>query len=136
MYPEDLVMPMRKELTDAGFKELLNSEDVKAIIAKNETTLIIVNSVCGCAAANARPGAIESLNNSKSPANLATVFAGVDKEATDAARGYMIPFPPSSPCIALFKDGELAHMLERHHIEGRPAELIAENLKNAYNEYC
>ncbi len=136
MYPEDLVMPMRKELTDAGFKELLNSEDVKAIIAKNETTLIIVNSVCGCAAANARPGAIESLNNSKSPVNIATVFAGVDKEATDAARGYMIPFPPSSPCIALFKDGELAHMLERHHIEGRPAELIAENLKNAYNEYC
>jgi len=136
MYPEDLVMPMRKELTDAGFKELLNSEDVKAVIAKNETTLIIVNSVCGCAAANARPGAIESLNNSKSPANIATVFAGVDKEATDAARGYMIPFPPSSPCIALFKDGELAHMLERHHIEGRPAELIAENLKNAYNEYC
>jgi putative YphP/YqiW family bacilliredoxin len=136
MYPEDLVMPMRKELTDAGFKELLNSEDVKAIIAKNETTLIIVNSICGCAAANARPGAIESLNNSKSPANIATVFAGVDKEATDAARGYMIPFPPSSPCIALFKDGELAHMLERHHIEGRPAELIAENLKNAYNEYC
>jgi putative YphP/YqiW family bacilliredoxin len=136
MYPEDLVMPMRKELTDAGFKELLNSEDVKAIIAKNETTLIIVNSVCGCAAANARPGAIESLNNSKSPANIATVFAGVDKEATDAARGYMIPFPPSSPCIALFKNGELAHMLERHHIEGRPAELIAENLKNAYNEYC
>jgi putative YphP/YqiW family bacilliredoxin len=136
MYPEDLVMPMRKELTDAGFKELLNSEDVKAIIAKNETTLIIVNSVCGCAAANARPGAIESLNNSKSPANIATVFAGVDKEATDTARGYMIPFPPSSPCIALFKDGELAHMLERHHIEGRPAELIAENLKNAYNEYC
>ena len=106
MYPEDLVMPMRKELTDAGFKELLNSEDVKAIIAKNETTLIIVNSVCGCAAANARPGAIESLNNSKSPANIATVFAGVDKEATDTARGYMIPFPPSSPCIALFKDGE------------------------------
>ena len=136
MYPEDLVMPMRKELTDAGFKELLNSEDVKAIIAKNETTLIIVNSVCGCAAANARPGAIKSLNNSKSPANIATVFAGVDKEATDAARGYMIPFPPSSPCIALFKNGELAHMLERHHIEGRPAELIAENLKNAYNEYC
>jgi putative YphP/YqiW family bacilliredoxin len=136
MYPEDLVMPMRKELTDAGFKELLNSEDVKAIIAKNETTLIIVNSICGCAAANARPGAIESLNNSKSPANIATVFAGVDKEATDAVRGYMIPFPPSSPCIALFKDGELAHMLERHHIEGRPAELIAENLKNAYNEYC
>ena len=79
---------------------------------------------------------MKSLNNEKSPTNLATVFAGVDKEATDAARGYMIPFPPSSPSIALFKDGELVHMLERHHIEGRPAELIAENLKNAYNEYC
>ena len=136
MYPEDLVMPMKKELTDVGFKDLVSSDDVKAILSENETTLIVVNSVCGCAAANARPGAIESLNNKKSPTNIGTVFAGVDKEATDAARGNMIPFPPSSPCIALFKNGELVHMLERHHIEGRPAELIAENLKNAYNEYC
>ena len=136
MYPENLVMPMKKELTDAGFKDLVSSDDVKAILSKNETTLIVVNSVCGCAAANARPGAIESLNNKKAPANIGTVFAGVDKEATNAARGSMIPFPPSSPCIALFKNGELVHMLERHHIEGRPAELIAENLKNAYNEYC
>ena len=136
MYPENLVIPMKKELTDVGFKDLVSSDDVNAILSKNETTLIVVNSVCGCAAANARPGAIESLNNKKAPANIGTVFAGVDKEATDAARENMIPFPPSSPCIALFKNGELVHMLERHHIEGRPAELIAENLKNAYNEYC
>ena len=100
MYPEDLVMPMRKELVDAGFKELINTEDVNAIIDKNETTLVLVNSVCGCAAANARPGAIQSLDNNKSPVNITTVFAGVDKEATDAARKYMVPFPPSSPSIA------------------------------------
>ena len=127
---------MKKQLTDQGFSELTTTNDVDNMISNEGTTLVVVNSVCGCAAANARPGAIESLNNEKSPTNLATVFAGVDKEATDAARGYMIPFPPSSPSIALFKDGELVHMLERHHIEGRPAELIAENLKNAYNEYC
>ena len=136
MYPEQLVHPMKKQLTDQGFSELTTTNDVDNIISNEGTTLIVVNSVCGCAAANARPGAIESLNNEKSPTNLATVFAGVDKEATDKARGYMIPFPPSSPCIALFKNGELVHMLERHHIEGRPAELIAENLKNAYNEHC
>ena len=136
MYPEELVHPMKKQLTDQGFSELTTTNDVDNMISNEGTTLVVVNSVCGCAAANARPGAIESLNNDKSPTNLATVFAGVDIEATDAARGYMIPFPPSSPSIALFKDGELVHMLERHHIEGRPAELIAENLKNAYNEYC
>ena len=136
MYPENIVIPMKKELTDVGFKDLVSSDDVKDILSKNETTLIVVNSVCGCAAANSRPGDIDSLNKKKSPTNIGTVFAGVDKEATDAARGNMIPFPPSSPCIALFKNGELVHMLERHHIEGRPAELIAENLKNAYNEYC
>ena len=137
MYPEHLTIPMEKDLTDFGFQGLKSADDVTMVLDKKEgTVLVVVNSVCGCAAANARPGAIESLNNSKLPANIATVFAGVDKEATDAARGYMIPFPPSSPCIALFKNGELAHMLERHHIEGRPAELIAENLKNAYNEYC
>ena len=97
---------------------------------------MVVNSVCGCAAANARPGARMSLENAKRPDNLVTVFAGVDKEATNKAREYMIPFPPSSPSMALFKDGELVHMLERHHIEGRPAELIAENLMDAYNEHC
>jgi putative YphP/YqiW family bacilliredoxin len=96
----------------------------------------MVNSVCGCAAANARPGAKASIQNAKKPDQLVTVFAGVDKEAVDSARAKMIPFPPSSPSIALFKDGELVHMLERHHIEGRPADMIADNLKDAYNEYC
>ena len=136
MYPAKLVKPMREDLTSVGFVELKDSSDVITQVPNCETAVLFVNSVCGCAAANARPGAIESLNNKKAPVNIGTVFAGVDKEATDAARGNMIPFPPSSPCIALFKNGELVHMLERHHIEGRPAELIAENLKNAYNEYC
>ena len=97
---------------------------------------MVVNSVCGCAAANARPGVRISLKNTKKPANLVTVFAGVDKEATDAARSLMVPFPPSSPSMALFKNGELVHMLERHHIEGRPANMIAENLIDAFNEFC
>lgn len=136
MYPAELVKPMREDLTNIGFEELHTVEDVDAAIAKEGTTLVVVNSVCGCAAANARPGARESLENGKKPDNLVTVFAGVDREATDKARGYMIPFPPSSPSMALFKDGELVHMLERHHIEGRPAEMIAENLKDAYNEHC
>jgi len=136
MYPADLVKPMREELTSIGFEELQSSEAVDSAINQSGTTLVVVNSVCGCAAANARPGARMSLDNSKKPANLVTVFAGVDKEATDKARAHMVPFPPSSPSMALFKDGELVHMLERHHIEGRPAEMIGENLKDAYNEYC
>ena len=136
MYPAELIKPMREHLTQVGFEELHTAEAVDALIAKKGTSLIVVNSVCGCAAANARPAAIMSLQNAKRPENTATVFAGVDKEATDKARDYMIPFPPSSPCMALFKDGELVHMLERHHIEGRPAELIAENLIDAYNEHC
>ena len=136
MYPAELVKPMREDLTNIGFKELHTAEEVDEAIAQKGTTLVVVNSVCGCAAANARPGARISLQNSKRPDNLATVFAGVDKEATDKARSYMLPFPPSSPCMALFKDGELVHMLERHHIEGRPAEMIAENLEGAYNEFC
>ncbi|MBQ0734850.1 BrxA/BrxB family bacilliredoxin [Aquimarina celericrescens] len=136
MYPADLVKPMREDLTNIGFEELHTADAVEAAIAKEGTTLVVVNSVCGCAAANARPGARVSLNNDKKPDNLVTVFAGVDREATDKARGYMIPFPPSSPSMALFKNGELVHMLERHHIEGRPAEMIAENLKDAYNEHC
>ncbi len=136
MYPAELVKPMREDLTNVGFEELHTTEAVDNAIAKEGTTLVVVNSVCGCAAANARPGARMSIQNEKRPSHLVTVFAGVDKEATNKAREYMIPFPPSSPCMALFKDGELVHMLERHHIEGRPAELIAENLKDAYNEYC
>ncbi|MEM6687616.1 MAG: BrxA/BrxB family bacilliredoxin, partial [Bacteroidota bacterium] len=111
-------------------------EAVDNALAKEGTTLVVVNSVCGCAARNARPGAVMSLGNDKKPDNLVTVFAGVDKEATNKARSYMIPFPPSSPSMALFKDGQLVHMLERHHIEGRPAEMIAENLKDAYDENC
>lgn len=136
MYPEELVKPMRAELSEAGFQELYNANDVEQAIAKEGTTLVVVNSVCGCAARNARPGARMSLDNSKVPTQLITVFAGVDKEAVDKAREHMFPFPPSSPCMALFKNGELVHMLERHHIEGRPADLIAENLKDAYNEFC
>ncbi|MBF8148917.1 BrxA/BrxB family bacilliredoxin [Winogradskyella sp. F6397] len=136
MYPAELVKPMREDLTKVGFEELHTSEAVDNAIAKAGTTLVVVNSVCGCAAANARPGASMSLQNAKKPDHIVTVFAGVDKDAVDAARAHMVPFPPSSPSMALFKDGELVHMLERHHIEGRPAELIAENLKDAYNDHC
>ncbi len=136
MYPEEMVRPMKAELTDAGFQELYTEQDVENALAKEGTTLVVINSVCGCAARNARPGAKMSLDNTKKPTNLVTAFAGVDKEAVTKAREHMFPFPPSSPSIALFKNGELVHMLERHHIEGRPAELIAENLKDAFDEYC
>jgi|TARA_B100000787_G_C16194707_1_gene299907 putative YphP/YqiW family bacilliredoxin len=136
MYPAELVKPMREDLTSVGFIELTTSKDVTTHVSKNNTAVLIVNSVCGCAAANARPGIKQSLNNDKKPEQLLTVFAGVDKEATDSARNLMIPFPPSSPCIALFKNGELVHMLERHHIEGRSSEIISENLKQAYNQHC
>ena len=136
MYPEEIVKPMKEELTNIGFNELLTQDDVNIALEKPGTTLIVVNSICGCAAANARPGVHLSLQNNKKPDNLVTVFAGVDTEATNSAREMMIPFPPSSPSIALFKNGTLVHMIERHHIEGRPAELIAENLKEAYNSHC
>jgi putative YphP/YqiW family bacilliredoxin len=136
MYPPELVKPMRDDLAQVGFKELFTAADVDKAIESKGTTLVVVNSVCGCAAANARPAAKMSVQNSKKPDHLVTVFAGVDREAVDAARQHMVPFPPSSPSIALFKDGELVHMLERHHIEGRPAEIIADNLVNAYEEFC
>lgn len=136
MYPEEMVNPMRAELTDAGFQNLYSAAEVENALQKSGTTLVVVNSVCGCAARNARPGAKMSLAGAKKPDQLITVFAGVDREAVDAARQHMFPFPPSSPSMALFKDGELVHMLERHHIEGRPAEMIAENLMDAYAEYC
>lgn len=136
MYPEEMVKPMRAELTSVGFQELYSADAVKKALTNEGTTLVVVNSVCGCAARNARPGAKMSLEGTKIPDQLVTVFAGVDKEAVDAARQHMFPFPPSSPSMALFKNGELVHMLERHHIEGRPAELIAENLKDAYEEFC
>ena len=135
MYPEEIVKPMKEELTSIGFDELLTTDDVNIALEKTGTTLIVVNSICGCAAANARPGVHLSLQNNKKPDNLVTVFAGVDTEATNSAGEMMIPVPPSSPSIALFKNGALVHMIERHHTEGRPAELIAENLKEAYNQH-
>ena len=136
MYPKDLVTPMRQDLTMAGFNELFTADEVEQALAKEGTTLVVVNSVCGCAAANARPAAKISLKNEKNPDQLITVFAGVDFEAVNKAREMMVPFPPSSPSMALFKDGELVHMIERHHIEGRPAEMIADNLVSAYDEFC
>jgi putative YphP/YqiW family bacilliredoxin len=138
MYPEHLTAPMAKELTDYGFRGLLNAAEVKeALDSKEGTALVVVNSVCGCAAGGARPAvklAVESA--SKKPSNLYTVFAGVNTEATNTAREFMLPYPPSSPCIALFKDGKLVHFIERHHIEGRSPEVIADNLKTAIEHYC
>jgi len=136
MYPEELVRPMRQELVNAGFQELYKANDVEEALQKKGTTLVMVNSVCGCAAGTARPGAIASLELDRKPDQLTTVFAGVDVESTSKAREMMIPFPPSSPSIALFKDGQLVHMLERHHIEGRSADMIAANLAGAYEEFC
>lgn len=137
MYPEELVAPMRQDLTQVGFNEAKTADEVDTAINKTPgTTLFVINSVCGCAAANARPAVKLAVQNSKRPANLYTAFAGNDTEAVNKARALMAPFPPSSPSIALFKDGELVHMIERHHIEGRPAHMIADNLIQAFNEYC
>lgn len=136
MYPEELVLPMKAELTDKGFQDLTSPEEVNEALKKQGTTLVMINSVCGCAAGAARPGVIFSLTGDKKPDQLTTVFAGYDKEAVAEARRHMAPFPPTSPCVALFKDGELVHMLERHHIEGNPAGAIAANLQAAYEEYC
>jgi putative YphP/YqiW family bacilliredoxin len=136
MYPEYMVAPMREELTSVGFEQLVDAEEVKSAINTQGTVLVMVNSVCGCAAANARPGVKMSITGDKKPSKMVTVFAGMEKAAVDQARAFMLPYPPSSPSIALFKDGKLVHMIERHHIEGRPAQLIAENLKAAYEQYC
>jgi putative YphP/YqiW family bacilliredoxin len=137
MYPKDLVAPMAKDLTDAGFQSLVTAEDVDTVLGNKEgTVLVVVNSVCGCAAANARPGAKMAIENEAKPDKSVTVFAGVDREAVDKARAYMMPYPPSSPSIALFKDGKLVHFLERHHIEGRSADIIANNLKMAFDRLC
>ncbi len=136
MYPIEIVAPMKAELTQNGFKDLSSAQDVQDALKAPGTTLLMVNSVCGCAAAAARPGVVRSLSGPKKPSTLTTVFAGYDIEAVEEARKIMAPFPPSSPCVALFKDGELVHMLERHHIEGRSAEMIAQNLQAAYEEYC
>lgn len=136
MYPEYLVAPMRTDLTNVGFQDLKTADEVKTAIESEGTTFVVVNSVCGCAAANARPAAKMAVANDKRPNKFITVFAGVEKEAVDTARNYMLPYPPSSPAMALFKDGKLVHMIERHQIEGRPAQMIADNLANAFNEYC
>lgn len=136
MYPEYLVEPMRAELTNVGFEELKTQEEVDSAITSEGTVFVVVNSVCGCAAANARPAARAAVANEKHPDKFVTVFAGMEKEAVDRARGYMLPFPPSSPSMALFKDGKLVHMIERHQIEGRPAQMIADSLIGAFEQYC
>jgi putative YphP/YqiW family bacilliredoxin len=138
MYPEQLVAPMREDLTSAGFKELKTAEEVDKYLADQKgTSLVVINSVCGCAAGAARPGVKWALQHSgKKPDSLATVFAGVDKEAVTKAREYTLPYPPSSPSIALFKDGELVHFVERHHIEGRNAQMIGQHLVEVFEEYC
>ncbi|MFT5166028.1 MAG: putative YphP/YqiW family bacilliredoxin [Saprospiraceae bacterium] len=137
MYPADLVAPMSQELNHIGVQSLTTPEAVTEAVENGEgTLLLVVNSVCGCAAANARPGVRIALDNDKKPANLATVFAGVDAAATEKAREFLLPYPPSSPAIALFKDGKLVHFLERHHIEGRSADMIAANLKMAFDHFC
>ena len=136
MYPEQLVAPMRADLTTVGFHELKTPADVENSIKEQGTTLMVINSVCGCAAGAARPGIKWALQNStKKPAHLTTVFAGVDKEAVAKAREFTLPYPPSSPAIALFKDGELVHFVERHHIEGRNAQMIGEHLVEVFEEY-
>ena len=137
MYPPELVAPMSKELTDIGIEAIHDASEVDSLMVNQHgSMLVIVNSVCGCAAANARPAVRMALENEKTPDKTVTVFAGVDREATARMRDYLLPYPPSSPSIALFKDGRLVHMIERHHIEGRSAAMIAENLLMAFDEYC
>jgi putative YphP/YqiW family bacilliredoxin len=137
MYPADLVKPMKEDLVNVGFEELLTPSQVDEAIENTKgTILVVVNSVCGCAAGNMRPGVKLSIQHDKKPSKLTTVFAGVDGEAVAQARKYFLPYPPSSPSIALFKDGDLVHFLERHHIEGGSAQMIAANLQAAYDEYC
>ena len=136
MYPPEIVAPMRDELTQAGFDQLETVDAVNNAVNSDGTVLVVLNSVCGCAAGSLRPGVRLAVQHSKLPAKLTTTFAGVDKDAVDQVRKYMLPYPPSSPAVGLFKDGKLVHMVERHHIEGRTADMIAENLKMAFDEYC
>jgi putative YphP/YqiW family bacilliredoxin len=136
MYPEAIVNPMKAELTAAGFSELLSPEDVDKAVRSEGTVLVVVNSVCGCAAGAARPGVRKSLENTKKPSKLTTVFAGFDIDAVNQARKHFTPYPPSSPAIALFKNGELVHFVERHNIEGHNANAISEHLKAVYDEFC
>jgi putative YphP/YqiW family bacilliredoxin len=137
MYPEEIVIPMKEELTENGFEEMLSAEDVEKQLTEKGTTLVMVNSVCGCSAGTARPGVLMAVQNStKKPDYLSTSFAGFDIDAVKKVREYLLPYPPSSPSIALFKDGKLVHYIERHNIEGRSAQMIAENLIGAFEEYC
>lgn len=137
MYPEQLVIPMKEELTDNGFTELLTPQDVEAQIAKQGTSLVMINSVCGCAAGTARPGVLMAVANAtQKPDYLTTTFAGFDIDAVQALRQHLLPYPPSSPSVAIFKDGQLVHFIERYQIEGKPAQAIARNLIDVFNQYC
>jgi putative YphP/YqiW family bacilliredoxin len=137
MYPEEIVLPMKEELTENGFQELINRNEVEEQLKKPGTTLVMINSVCGCSAGSARPGVLMAVANAaKKPDHLTTSFAGFDVEAIQTLRQRLLPYPPSSPAIALFKDGELVHFIERHQIEGRPAQLIAHNLIHAFEQHC
>ena len=137
MYPSQIVQPMKEELTDNGFAELLTPDDVDNQLKKEGTTLIMINSVCGCSAGSARPAVLMAVANAgKRPDYLSTSFAGFDVDAVQKLREHLLPYPPSSPSIALFKNGELVHFIERHQIEGRPAQMIAHNLIAAFNHYC
>ena len=137
MYPAEIVAPMKAELTDEGFQDLTTSEAVDAALSSDTgTSFLMINSVCGCAAGNARPAVREAIKNEKRPDKLFTVFAGVDKEAVSKAREYTVPYPPSSPSMAVFKDGKLVHFIERHQIEGNTAEMIGNHLKQVFNHYC
>jgi putative YphP/YqiW family bacilliredoxin len=137
MYPEEIVIPMKEELTENGFSELKTPEEVINQLESKGTTLVVINSVCGCSAGTARPGVLMAVHNTtKKPDHLATSFAGFDIDAIKTLRERLLPYPPSSPAVALFKDGQLVHMIERHHIEGRSAQMIAHNLIAAFDEYC
>jgi putative YphP/YqiW family bacilliredoxin len=137
MYPAEIVLPMKAELTDSGFDELLTSQEVDTVLGMEGTTLVVINSVCGCAAGTCRPGVIMAVANATNrPDRLATSFAGFDVEAINQVRKHLLPYPPSSPAIALFKDGQLVSMVERHQIEGRPAQVIAQHLISVFNEHC
>ena len=137
MYPPELVAPMKEDLTQLGFSELLTADDINQVLGEKEgTTFVVVNSVCGCAAGAARPAVKDAVNNEKKPDRMVTVFAGVDKEAVDKAREFMAPYPPSSPSMAMFKDGKLVHFIERRQIEGNSAEAISNHLKQVFDHFC
>jgi putative YphP/YqiW family bacilliredoxin len=137
MYPAEIVIPMKEELTDNGFQELLTADDVEKVLAEKGTTLVMINSVCGCSAGTARPGVLLAVDKTaKKPDHITTSFAGFDVDAVNQVRKHLLPYPPSSPAIALFKNGELVHMIERHMIEGRSAQMIADNLLGAFDTHC